>query len=255
MPRRTSLLVALLLAAGALAAPLATPLAAQAPDDSTVARNPRVHAGIAGEFGLPTGAFHRQVSGAGGVLGHLRIRLDEDGLVAMRFQAGYAGYGYETQKSCVGTTPGCRVAVTVSTSNAIVSAALGPEFSLPIGSVRAYAHGLIGVSRFTTFSALDGGFPFEMFAADENQGDSGFSWSTGAGIEVPLHGRFALDMGVAFQGHGTRDYLIKGGITDNPDGSLALDVKRSNANLLAFRVGVTTALPLRRKCGCNGDPK
>ncbi|MBL8998289.1 MAG: hypothetical protein JNL44_13325 [Gemmatimonadetes bacterium] len=110
-------------------------------------------------------------------------------------------------------------------------------------------------SRFTTYSALDGGFPFEMFAADENQGDSGFAWSTGAGVEVPIHGRFALDMGVAFQGHGRRDYLVKGGITDNPDGSLALDVKRSNANLLAFRVGVTTALPLRSKRGCACDRK
>jgi hypothetical protein len=70
---------------------------------------------------------------------------------------------------------------------------------------------------------------------------------------VPLSSRFALGVGVAYEGHGRRDYLVKGGITDNPDGSLDLDVKRSTANVVALRVGVTTALRRRAKAG--GAPR
>jgi hypothetical protein len=56
-----------------------------------------------------------------------------------------------------------------------------------------------------------------------------------------------VDFGVSYQGHGQRDYLVKGGVTDNTDGTLDFDVKRSAANLLAFRVGVTTALSRKPK--------
>ena len=52
-----------------------------------------------------------------------------------------------------------------------------------------------------------------------------------------------LDLGVAYQGHGEREYLTKGGIADNVDGSLVFAPKRSTANLFAFRFGVSSSLP------------
>ena len=62
----------------------------------------------------------------------------------------------------------------------------------------------------------------------------------------PISRRIALDFGVAYQAHGARDYLTKGGITDNADGSLVFAPKRSTANLFAFRFGVTSSLPWRK---------
>jgi hypothetical protein len=215
---------------------------------------PRVHVGIAGDYSRPVGAFRDQVTSGGGVQAHLRVRLDRYGLVALRLQAGYMAYGHETQRSCIATTPGCRVEVTVGTSNGILSGGIGPEFALPLGKVRLYANGLVGSSRLVTFTALSGGILPDIFAADENFGNGGFSWSSGAGIQLALGARYALDAGVSYQGNGVRDYLIEGGITDNPDGSLSFDVKRSTTNLVGFRLGLSIALGGPNKAPAHTDP-
>jgi len=223
---------------------LATPLPAQepAPADSTTPAIPRWHLGIAAEYGRPTGAFKEQVSNAGGLQAHLRVRLDQYGLVSLRIQAGWLNYGHESQRTCLAATPGCRVEVNVTTANGILFVGVGPEISYPLGKLRAYGHGLVGMSRFATISAIGGGIMPDIVAGDENFGDGGFAWSAGAGLQLPVSRRVALDLGVAYQGHGEREYLKEGGITDNADGSLSFDIKRSTANLFAFRFGVTTSL-------------
>jgi hypothetical protein len=208
---------------------------------------PRVQIGIAGDYSRPTGAFHDQVTSAGGVQAHLRVRLDRYGIIALRLQGGYVAYGHESQRSCIAATPGCRVEVTVGTSNGILSGGIGPELSLPLGKVRFYANGLVGGSRLVTFTALSGGLLPDILAADENFGDGGFSWSSGAGLQLALGARYALDFGVSYQGNGVRDYLIEGGITDQPDGSLEFDVKRSSTNVVGFRLGLSVALGGRAK--------
>jgi hypothetical protein len=224
---------------------LAAPLAAQevaAPADSTAPTIPRWHFGITPEFGRPTGAFKQQVSNAGGLQAHLRVRLDQYGLVSLRIQAGWLNYGHESQRTCLAATPGCRVEVNVTTANGILFVGVGPEISYPLGKLRAYGHGLVGMSRFATISAIGGGIMPDIVAGDENFGDGGFAWSAGAGLQLPVSRRVALDLGVAYQGHGEREYLKEGGITDNANGSLSFDIKRSTANLFAFRFGVTTSL-------------
>lgn len=244
----------------ALAAPAAAPLPAQtvagAPTASSAAPSvgeldppvmPRWHAGVAAGIGRPSGAFRRNVSQAGGVQAHLRLRLDPNGLLSLRLEGGYLNYGHETQRTCLANTPGCRVAVNVTTANGILSAGVGPELSLPLGPVRVYAHGLVGASRIVTASGLGGGLLPDIIAADEHFGDGGFAWSTGAGLSVPVSRAFAVDLGVSYQGHGQRNYLVKGGVTDNADGTLDFDVKRSATNLLAFRLGVTMALTRKPK--------
>jgi len=157
-------------------------------------------------------------------------------------QGGWLNYGHESQRSCLAATPGCRVAVNVNTANGILSFGIGPEFAYPLGRLRAYGHGLVGISRFSTLSGIGGGIMPDIVAGDENFGDSGFAWSAGAGLQLAISRRAALDLGVAYQGHGEREYLTKGGITDNADGSLSFDVKRSTANLFALRLGFTTSL-------------
>lgn len=229
---------------------LAAPLAGQAGPpavDSTTVFIPRWHVGVAADIGQPVGDFKQNVNNAAGLQAHVLLRLDRYGLAAIRLQGGWLNYGHESQRSCLGTTPSCRVAVNVTTANGILSLGVGPQFSYPLGPIRTYGYGLIGVSRFATVSGLGGGILPDLVAADENFGDAGVVWSGGVGVQLPVHQSTTIDVGVAFQGHGRRDYLIKGGLTDNPDGSLAFDIKRSDADLYAIRVGVTTAISWGRR--------
>jgi hypothetical protein len=225
----------------AFTAPLAGQDTSATVADSTTTI-PRWYAGVAADVGLPAGDLKQNVANAGGLQAHLLLRLDRRGHTALRLQAGWLNHGRESEQDCLGGPNGCRIAVKLSTTNNIFSLGLGPEFSVPVGSFRLNAHGLVGVSRFATLSALGGGLMPDIVAADENFGDTGFLWSGGVGIQKVFYKRTALDIGIAYQGHGRREYLTRGGITDNPDGSLGFDIKRSSANLVAFRIGFSTAL-------------
>ncbi len=226
---------------------LATPLVAQQapPADPGTPGLPRWSFGLAAELGRPAGDFQQNVENAGGAQAHLRVRLDQRGIVSLRLQAGWLNYGNESKRTCLATTPGCRVEVRVNTVNGVLFAGVGPELAWQVGKLRAYGHGLVGTSRFATISAIDGGLLPDFVAGDENFGDSGFAWSTGAGLQLPITRRVALDLGVNYQGHGEREYLLEGGLTDNADGSLAFAPRRSSANLFAFRFGVTRAIGWR----------
>lgn len=232
-----------LIAALLLAPPLVAQQAVTA--DAGTPTLPRWSFGLAAELGRPTADFKQNVENAGGVQGHLRVRLDQAGIVSLRLQAGWLNYGNETKRTCLASTPGCRVEVRVNTLNGIGFVGVGPELAWQVGKLRAYGHGLVGTSRFATVSAIDGGLLPDFVAGDENFGDSGFAWTTGAGLQLPITRRVALDLGMNYQGHGDREYLLKGGLTDNADGSLAFAPKRSTANLFAFRFGVTTSLGWR----------
>ncbi len=223
---------------------VSSPLSGQASPpavDSNASVIPRLHVGLAADIGQPVGAFKQHVNNAVGLQAHALLRLDRHGLVAIRLQGGWLNYGRESQRTCVGTTPGCRIAVDVTTANGILSLGVGPQLAFPLGPLRTYGYGLIGVSRLATVSGLGGGILPNIVAGDENFGDTGLSWSGGLGIQLPVQQHTTIDVGIAYQGNGRRNYLIEGGVSDNPDGSLAFDIKRSNADLYAIRVGVTTA--------------
>lgn len=223
---------------------VSSPLSGQASPsavDSRAVAIPRWHVGVAADIGQPVGDFKQNVNNAVGLQAHVLLRLDRHGLAAIRLQGGWLNYGHESQRTCVGTTPGCRVAVDVTTANGILSLGVGPQVSFPLGPLRTYGYGLVGVSRFATVSGLGGGIVPNIVAGDENFGDTGLAWSGGLGIQLPVQQGTTIDVGVAYQGNGRRDYLIQGGVSDNPDGSLAFDIKRSHANLYAIRVGVTRA--------------
>lgn len=232
-PLRTLSLLAL------IAGPAA--LAAQEPATDTLALGvPRVQFGVALEGGIPTGAFGDRVSEGGAVHGFVRVGIDDRGLFALRLQAGYFGYGDEASRTCLGAGPACRVEVNITTANAILSWGLGPELSLPAGIFRVTGHALIGSSYFTTYSgARKVGLVPDFFALSEHLGDGGLAWSAGAGIAMPVSRSAAVELGVTYQAHGTRNYLVRGGITDQPDGSILMDVQRSSVNLVGIRLGMT----------------
>ncbi len=215
--------------------------------DSRTVVIPRWQIGVAADVGQPVGDFKQNVNNGIGLQANVLLRLDHRGLASIRLEGGWLNYGHESQRSCLGTTPGCRVAVSVTTANGIFSLGVGPQLSLPLGRLRTYGYGLVGVSRFATLSGVGGGILPDFVAADENFGDTGLLWSGGVGMQLPVRKYTTIDVGVAYQVHGRRRYLIQGGLTDNPDGSLAFDVKRSKADLYTIKAGLTTAIPWGRR--------
>jgi opacity protein-like surface antigen len=222
-----------------IAAPI-TLGAQEPPSDSLALGVPRVQLGFAIEGAIPTGAFGDRVSEGGAIHGFVRLGLDSQGLIGLRLQAGYFGYGEETSEVCLGAGPACRVKADISTNNAILSWGIGPDVSLPVGILRVTGHALIGSSYATTYSgARKVGLVPDFFALSEHLGDGGFAWSAGAGLAMPVSRSASIDLGVTYQAHGTRNYLVRGGITDQPDGSIVMDLQRSSINMFGIRLGVT----------------
>jgi hypothetical protein len=227
-------------------------VAAQAPADTTASFLPeRVRFSISANYGRATGELRDNVDDGFGLQGAMTIRLDQRGTIGLRVQAQYLNYGWENDRTCLGANPGCRVEANLVTANGIFSAGIGPELATHAGPVRLYGHALIGTSQFSTVSGLQGGWLGSLIATTENFGDGGFTWSSGIGATMPLAlvGRtlIGIDVGVDYHAHGRRRYLVEGGITDLPDGSLELDIKESNASPMTFRVGVSFALLRRPK--------
>jgi hypothetical protein len=231
-------------AALALLAPWPGPAAAQTPE--RIEDRPRAYAGLAAAIAQPVDEFADYVSIGGGLNGFLRIGLDSRSIAALRLDGGFITYGNETERVCLSTTVGCRIQVDLTTSNNIFMLGLGPELALPLGPVRIYGNGSAGFSYFSTESSVEGSSQAEPFASTENYGDGGFAWTLGGGIEVQVavaNGTpIAIDFGLGYQKNGLREYLTEGGITDHPDGSITLDVKRSNADYLLWRIGVAIGL-------------
>ncbi|TVR51697.1 MAG: hypothetical protein EA421_15020 [Gemmatimonadales bacterium] len=207
---------------------------------------PRIHTGAGLAVAQAVGEFSEYVSVGAGIQGFLRVELDEGGRVGLRLQGAFLNYGNETQRVCLSATVGCRIEVDLTTSNNIVTVGLGPELALPIGASRLYGNALAGFGYFSTDSQVRGGLDQDPFASSRNYGDGGFSWSAGGGVEIPVARAGALpvslDLGLNYNGNGRREYLTRGGITDRPDGSLEFDVKRSEADFLIWRIGVSVGL-------------
>jgi hypothetical protein len=221
----------------------AAPLAGQTPDTLGL---PRFYAGAAVAVAQPLGEFDDYVNVGGGLDAFFRVRLDEAGVVSLRVHGGFLTYGNETRRVCLSETVGCRIQVDLTTSNNIVLFGLGPELGVPLGRVRLYGNGSIGFDYFSTDSSVEGTSTDEPFASTTNFSDGGFSYNAGGGVEIRVAQArtlpISIDLGVAYQGNGRREYLTRGGIIDRPDGSLDFDVKRSEANFLLWRIGATVGI-------------
>jgi hypothetical protein len=228
----------------ALAAPAAS---AQGFQSFDTLGTPRMHAGLALAVAQPVGEFSDYVGAGGGLQGFFRVGLDPRGIVSLRVTGGFLQYGSETKRVCLSTTVGCRIEVDLTTSNNIILFGVGPELAVPIGRVRLYGNATAGLGYFSTDSSVKGATGGQdSFASTNNYGDGGFAWTGGGGIEVrvaqPKGVPISIDFGLSHQGNGRREYLTEGGITDRPDGSIVLDVKRSDADFILWRIGVSVGI-------------
>ncbi len=190
----------------------------------------------------PVGDFDTYVDVGWGIGGNVRIGLDPAGVASLRFDLGFINYGRETQEVCLSATVGCRIVVDLTTTNNIAYGLAGLQLGVPTGPVRPYVNGGVGFSYFFTESSVEGTNNQEPFASTTNFDDGTFSWAAGGGIMIPISsGRtpISLDIGARYHRNNEVDYLTKGSIRDNPNGSIDLFPTRSEANLITYSIGVS----------------
>jgi hypothetical protein len=244
-----------ILARGALAAALVTPLAASGQETGIEPRplgpgtrsgEPRFMGGLSFSVGDPKGEFKSYVDQGFGVGGHGLARLGSEGVFAIRLDAGFLNYGNETIRLPLSSRPGGgRIQLDLTTSNNIFWMGVGPQLMAPRGPVRPYVNGTAGFSYFATTSSVEGrDNDNEPFAHDTNFDDATFSWGAGGGVLIPVH-RSArnivfIDVGARYHDNGRNvRYLREGGIRDLPNGDVELDVIQSRADLLTWHIGVS----------------
>lgn len=193
----------------------------------------------------PVGQFSENVGVGFGVLGHGRLRTDDDGILSLRLDLGFLNYGNETILICV-TTP-CRVTGDLTTSNNILLLGIGPELSAESGPIRLYANASVGLAYFATTSSVEGSSNYGgSFASSTNFDDTTFAWTLGPGLQYRLwedgKSLVSLDLSARYHGNGEARYLRKGDIHDQPDGSIVLDPRQSGTNFWTFGIGISVGL-------------
>jgi opacity protein-like surface antigen len=239
-----ALMLGALLAASPAGAQVLGPPAG-APVADQVWQTPVLFGGLQATYARPTGEFREYVKHGGGMNVNVLWTPQREGIFGLRADGGFVVYGSERQRVCFSSTVGCRVQLDLRTTNSIASLNAGPQLMVPRGAVRPYANAGIGLAYFATTSELEGTRDNQPFASTTNFDDLTFAWLAGGGVLVPLSsGRnvVMLDLGARYNGNGQVEYLRKGDIQDNPDGSISFTPTRSQANLWAFHVGVSVGI-------------
>ena len=211
-------------------------------DSSLSSRIGRRFSGSVGALQMrPIGEFRDYVGLAYGAGSNALFRLDDRGIVSLRADLGWFGYGRESKRVPLSPTVGGRVMVDVETTNQIVMFTVGPQLAAPSGFVRPYVGASGGLTHFFTTSGVNGASDEWDFANTENFHSTKLSWIGNAGTYVPLRVRqvpLMLDLGVTYVAGGRRSYLRRGSIIDNADGTIQLNPVHSDTRFLAYRVGV-----------------
>jgi hypothetical protein len=229
----------------ALMVGLVTILAAVAAVEAQTSRAPRGSLDVALVGAQPTGDFGLIVDEGWGLELGGRYELDSTGLLSVRGSLGFINYGSETLRFC--SVYSCRVGMDLDTRNDILFFGVGPELAMQMGAIRPYARGSLGMGYFLTTSGLSGSDDStgHSYANTNNFDDLVFQKRLGAGLGLRLsNGRRPvwLDIGADYHHNGTASYLREGDIVDQPDGSIIIYPRRTEANLWSFRVGVSVGL-------------
>lgn len=194
--------------------------------------------GGAVQVGQPRGAFGDVAdTGVGATLhGTLRTR---GGVFGWRAEGGWLVYGSE---SLAVPVPGTRGRVTddvAFTENSVGHLVTGPLLMVPRGPVRPYVSAFAGVSYFETATEFRPRSLSTARARDRHFDDTLFTYGGAVGLLVPL-GRsgVSLDLGVSYARNRDARYLVEGDLTTGPEGALSFDPRRSDADVLDFRMGV-----------------
>ncbi|MCJ7626837.1 MAG: hypothetical protein MUO50_00470, partial [Longimicrobiales bacterium] len=206
---------------------------------------PKAHVGMNLIVGDPVGEFEQFVGASLGADFFGRLPMDPRGVLSLRADMGFLIYGHESQRVCIQGI-GCRIQARLQTDNGIFFGGIGPELAIPSRYFRPYVHAFMGFAYFNTSSSLEDLWGEEDMFQTENFGDGGFSWGLGGGLEWNVkRGRTPIDLnfGARYHHHGVMEYLTKGDIVDNPDGSITMYPVLSEANLMTYHLGLTIGIP------------
>ena len=186
----------------------------------------------------PRESFARVVDRGFGLQGFGVLNLDPAGVLGLRLDLGILNYGNESYTVPLSNTVR-RVDVTVTTSNNIAMASIGPQITVPAGPLRPYGFATIGLGYFFTESSVAGTGGEESFASSLNFDDVTAAITAGGGLQAPVARHLLLDLGAEYRRHREVRYLTKGDIVEQPDGGMEIRSRQSNADVILFKVGAT----------------
>jgi hypothetical protein len=192
--------------------------------------------------GVPVGEFKDYVSSGYGLNANGVLPLTHNSPLSLRADIGFLVYGSETKRVCFSQTVGCRIELDVTTTNSIFYGNIGPQLMLPTGAIRPYVNAGVGFGYFATTSGIDGSSDNSDFAHTNNFDDATMAYAAGGGLLIRLSSGkvpVLLDVGARYNSNGSVEYLKKGDIHDNPDGTITFTPTRSEANLVTINLGVS----------------
>lgn len=223
---------------GLLALVLVLPLSANA---QNLVRHSKGLIGFNGSLARPTGEFQEFVDWGGGLGMYGVVNFDRRNQIGLRMGGSLVVYGHESYPAQLTPSIG-RIWVDVQTENFIVDFGVGPQFTFGRGPIRPYVYGTAGFSYFATVSSLDGVDGGPDFAQTTNFDDITYALTGGGGLLLNVSRRVAIDMSAQWTFNDEVDYLTRGDIEDNWDGSITVYPIRSEANLMTFRFGLAISL-------------
>ena len=171
------------------------------------------------------------------------FRIDPKGWLNIRADGGGMQYGREIKRVPFNPITG-RVDLEVETDNRIAFGSIGTQLQIPDGFFRPYANAAIAITEFWTESSLQGtNDSFEPISST-NHSDASRAWIFGGGVMIPFGNSLgALNLGARYFYGGHATYLKKGDITDNPDGTVTLNIRDSKTDLVLWQLGVSFVIP------------
>jgi opacity protein-like surface antigen len=240
MKTHMSAIVRSLATLGMLTCVIALPAAAQRDEGIPLPR--RMEAGVDFTYARPVSQFRQNVRQGFGGGGHFLLGVDPGGVFGVRVGADFITYGNETQYFPLSSVFR-RITLAQQTSNNIVVASVGPQFSIPQGPVRPYVNAGIGVGYFYTQSSLSSDDNSNTIATTTNFSDNSLAYTLGGGVQFPISSKkqvVLVDVGVRYNAIGRTRYLTKGDIQDDPySGGLIITPHESDARFLMYRAGVS----------------
>jgi hypothetical protein len=190
----------------------------------------------------PRGQLAGYISNGWGGSFNAMIRVEPQGLLHLRLDAGSARYGRDEQRFTFG---GLDYAVT--TTNNIDWFGFGPQVMAPGGLVRPYVNAAVSITRFRTTSVVTRRqfLEDEELGREDNASDFTTGWVFGGGVYVPFGRRspLALNVGGRYHFGGEATFVTEEDVRNSPLDSSTFPSRRSKADFVLWQLGVSFRLP------------
>lgn len=199
------------------------------------------------DLGVPVGDFRSNLDNLGGGAGVGGVLfLGENRLAGLRAEGSFLIYGAERWTVPFSSTVSF-VDLEQQTTNAILTAGLGPQVYMGTGPIRPYIYGTVGFSAFVTSTSVSGQYEDEAIATTTNHDDFRLAFTGGGGLSVRIRdgqNPLSLDLSASYKHNGVTEYLANG--ADNLErlrgGRWRANPIVGEANLMTYRVGISVGV-------------